>query len=399
MKNANTIVARKAGFLIFLVYSGLILINYIFVLRNNSYTGDYLSGVPRLSDSWLFLNFLYSLAPLFILFLIYRYYSRRTKRNHITVNRKVLASYLLISLPVLITASILYGDGRSGQGGVSYVPLWLKPLTVLFNRLDPMFGTFLYAVISPKKDKLKYPLLILLVVLIFSRGSMGVLFVLILLYILLTFNGNIINFIAKRILLVLMILLFAGFFGAKLYTIRSEIRGGPVPSAARLKGIELIVGKIMGRLSSYSNSAMLLERKGVFVSIIRNNIGFFEFPREALPLPRSSSEFHYGHVLVQQAGNAYFSPGIPGVIIIGYYHSILTMLINIITLFTFFILAFNLSFFFRYEKMAELFFLFLCVSTVEGAAGSFGRFIQYVCLYLLFFLTTNFFTKYTRITI
>jgi hypothetical protein len=356
-----------------------------------------LSRTPRLSDLGLFLNFLYSLAPFFILFLIYKRCSKITGRRHIIINRKALAVYLLISLPVLIAASILYGDGRSAQGGVSYVPLWLKPFTILFNRLDSMFGTFLYAVISPKKDKLKHLLLILLVVLIFSRGSLGILFALILLYILLTFNGNIINFIVKRILLVLIVLLFAGFFGAQLYTIRSEIRGGPVPSAARLKGVELVVGKIMGRLSSYSNSAMLLERKNTAVPIIRNNIGLLEFPREALPLPRSSSEFTYGHVLIQRSGNAYFSPGTPGVIIIGYYHSITAMFINLIALFVFVILVFNLSFFFRGEKIKELFFLFLCLSTQEGSAGSFGRFIQYVCLYMLFFLIINFFTKYTRV--
>jgi hypothetical protein len=398
MKNVNIIIARKTAFLIFLVFAGFILINYTFVLINNSYTGDFLLGIPRLSDSWLFLNFLYSLAPFFILFLIYLYYSKKPGRNHITINRKALAFYLLISLPVLIAAGILYGDGRSGQGGVSYVPLWLKPFTILFNRVDPMFGTFLYTVISPKKDKLKHFFLILLLVLYFTRGSLGILFSFILLHILLTYNGNITKFIGKRIILIFAVLLFAGFFGAKLYEIRAKMRGGPVPSAAKLKGVELVVGKIMGRLSSYSNSAMLLEGKDTFVPIVRNNIGFLEFPRETLPLPRSSSEFTYGHVLVRQSGNTFFSPGTPGIIIIGYYHSILTMLINLITLFALVILAFNLSSFLRREKIKELFFMFLCSSIQEGSAGAFGRFIQYVCLYLLFFLTINFFTKYTRLT-
>jgi hypothetical protein len=212
----------------------------------------------------------------------------------------------------------LYGDGRFGQdGGVSYVPLWLKPFIVLFNRLDPLFGTFLYAVISPKRDKLKHLLLLLLVVLMFSRATMGIMFALILLYVLLTFNGNIITFLRKRILLALAVLLFAGFFGVQLYAIRSRIRGDdPISSAVRVKGIDLVVGKVMGRLSSYSNSAMILERKDTAVHLIRSNIGLFEFVREALLLPRPSSEFTYGHVLVQRSGNTYFSPGTPGVIIL-----------------------------------------------------------------------------------
>jgi hypothetical protein len=49
MNNTNIFNNRKAGFLIFLVIAVLILVNYTFVLVNNSYTGDFLFVIPRLS--------------------------------------------------------------------------------------------------------------------------------------------------------------------------------------------------------------------------------------------------------------------------------------------------------------------------------------------------------------
>jgi hypothetical protein len=394
MKSAAHTAARKSGTLIFCIYAGFAVSNYLTVLVTGRYTGDFI-GVPAgLSGTVLFLNFIYTLAPLIVLYSMYRRYAHRTTRRGITVPVRALQAYLIIALPFSILVSLRYGVGNMTGDGTYSVPMALRLVIVFVNRLDPYFGTYLYSVIMPPKNKLKYLFMLLLIVLSLTRASLNA-FVLIAMVNILIYNrGNYLRFLKKRLFLLLLVTVLAPLAVSKLYDFRESLRGTGF-STANFSPVTLIFGKLAGRLSSYTNSALLLERRDSIIPLVKENITFFEFPLEASPFPRSFNIFRYAHVLVGKTGNVFFSPGTSGIMTIGFYHSPLTLCINLITVWALLSLAFKLSTILRYPKITELWFLFLCAPVVEG--GAFLKYVQAPIVFFSVFLVINFLYRWNKI--
>jgi hypothetical protein len=369
--------------------------NYLTVLITGRYTGDFIGVPPELSGIGLLLNFIYTLTPLVILFSLYKHYAQQKTRYKISIPIRALGIYLLISLPFDILVSVLYGVGKSGSDGTYNVPMALRLIIIFANRLDPYFGTYLYSVITPRRNKLKYLFMILLIILSLTRASLNALMAILLVNIMVQYQGGFLKFIKKRLILVIIGILLLPGVAVKLYQLRSELRGSS-SGVAGLSVTGLIFGTVIGRLSSYTNSAILIERKSSYIPIVKNNITLFQFPWESLPLPRSFEKMGYGHVLVTKPGNTFFSPGTSGVMTIGYYHSGLALLVNIITVFTLLSLTFKLCSLFHYTKIRELFFLFLCGPIVEGAALGFTKYIQSIIMYSAIFLLINFLSKWNK---
>jgi hypothetical protein len=364
------------------------------VLVTGRYTGDFIGVPPRISGAVLFLNFLYTLAPLIVLYLMYRHYARRTTQRGITVPVRALQAYLIIALLFSILVSLRYGVGNMTSDGTYSVPMALRLIIVFTNRLDPYFGTYLYSVIVPPKNKLKYLFMLLLIVLSLTRASLNA-FVLIAMVNILIYNrGNYLKFIKKRIFLLLLVMALAPLAVSRLYDFRENLRGSSF-STANFSPATLIFGKLIGRLSSYTNSALLLERKDTIISRVRENITLFEFPLEASPFPRPFSIFRYAHVLVGRTGNVFLSPGTSGIMTIGFYHSPLTLCINLITVWALLSLAFKLSKILRYPKITELWFLFLCAPVVEG--GGFLKYVQAPLVFFSVFLVINFLRRWNKV--
>jgi hypothetical protein len=394
MKSAAYTAARKSGTLIFCIYAGFVVSNYLTVLLTGRYTGDFIGVPPQLSGAVLFLNFLYTLAPLTVLYLMYRHYARRITRRKITVPVRVLQTYLLIALPFSILVSLRYGVGNMTSDGTYSVPMALRLIIIFINRLDPYFGTYLYSVIVPPRNKLKYLFMLMLIVLSLTRASLNAFVLIVMVNILIYNRGNYLKFIKKRIFLLLLVIVLAPLAVSRLYDFRESLRGSS-SSTANFSPETLIFGKLIGRLSSYTNSALLLDRKDTIIPRVKENITFFEFPLEASPFPRPFSIFRYAHVLVGRTGNVFFSPGTSGIMTIGFYHSPLTLCINLITVWALLSLAFKLSTILRYPKITELWFLFLCAPVVEG--GGFLRYVQSPIIFFSVFLVINFLDRWNNI--
>jgi hypothetical protein len=395
MKHIRNSAIYQAGKLIFIIYFGIILANYIIVLVTGRYTGNFIRASVKLSDIELFLNFLYTLSPIFVLYLIYKYYTQKSKKYKVSISIRALSVYLIIALPFSILVSLLYGVGRLGSGGEYLAPSWLRLIIIFINRLEPGFGVFLYSLLAPPKNKLKYFYLFLLIVLYLTRTSIAMVFTVFMVLILMHHKDRIFRSPKKLIPLLIIGIILLPPVVYNLYELRSKLRNDTY-----IKGLsitDIVFGRLMGRLSTYSSSALLLEGKDKFIPLVRENITFYEFPLAALPLPRPSGTFQYGHVLIGAPEKWFYSIGFSGVMTVGFYHSILTLFINIVTFFIIIYISFQLSSLFPYNKMKELFLLYLCLGATEGTSWAMFRdCVQSPVMYCLFFLIVNFLTKWNK---
>jgi hypothetical protein len=280
-----------------------------------------------------------------------------------------------------------------GTGGEYHAPLWLRFIIIFTNRLEPGFGALLYSLLAPQKNKLKYLFLLLLIVLYLTRTSIGMVFTVFMVIILMHHKDRIFKSPKKLIPVLIIGMALLPSVTYNLYELRSKLRND-----AFIEGLsitDIVFGRLMGRLSSYSSSALLLEGKDKFIPLVRENITFYEFLWAALPIQRPSGTFQYGHVLIGTSEKWFYSPGFSGVMTIGFYHSILTLFINIVTFFILIYISFRLSLLFPYDKIKELFLLYLCLGVTEGNSGAIFRdCIQSPVMYCFFFLIVNFLTKW-----
>jgi hypothetical protein len=404
MKHSTSRAGISPEALILLIYSGITLVNYITVLTTGFYTGDFLWGRPKLSGIELFLNFLYTVLPLvsaFVLYKIYVYkvYKYLSQQGSVPLPMGALGIYLFAAYLFSIFVSVRYSVGLFGGDGTYNTPAWLRPFIVFTNRLSPSLGMYIYCLSAPEKNKLKYLFMAFMVILGIARASLSPLFQVLMVYILMKYDGNLFRYIKKRIPLLALLLVLVSFFGYDIYNFRERLRSGSTDgytATVAASPIRLIFGRIFGRLSSYSASALLLENRRKYEPLTEKKITWYEFPLEVIPIPRSNREFRYGHILVGKTGNSFRSPGASGVLTIGYYHSVHAFFANIATMIILMTVAFRLSLLFGNKNIQVVFFLLVCGSLVEGNAWALGNAVQYTVMYLLFFLTVDFFSRWIR---
>jgi hypothetical protein len=391
--------ARKAGTIIFFIYVCFITMNYFYVLLQGTYACDFLSLKPKLSHGELFINFIFTIIPLLVLFHIYRHNNIKTNKHLVKIPIRLFRIFLLFLLPFDILTAFIYGVGKLGAENYQ-APFAFKIIIVLANRFDAYFGTYLYTIVAPKRDKLKILLILLLIVLSLVRASLGVFVALLILYILTHYNGDLIRFIKKRFVLIIIGLIFLPMATFQLYELRSQLRGSS-SIVKDLSVIELVFGKLIGRLSSYSNSAVIMERKDKITQITRDKFTPFQLPVESLPLPLFSfSESQYGHIIQETGGKyaplTFLSTGTQGSILIGFYQSPVAFIINIMTLLFFICTIFYLASLLHYHKVSELVFMLLCPIVMGGGGKIFMGLMLYQAAYILLFLFLSFISKYNK---
>jgi hypothetical protein len=404
MKYSAVRVTTSPEALVLLIYSGIALTNYITVLLTGFYTGDFLWGRQKLSAIELFLNFLYTLLPLlsaFILYKIYVYkiYGYLSQKDSVPLSLGALGIYLFIAYFFSIFVSVRYNVGLFGSDGTYNVPAWLRLFIIFTNRLSPSLGMYLYCLSAPKKNKLKYLFMAFAVILGITRASLSPLFQVLMVFILMKYDGNFFQYVKRAAPLLALLLVLLSFFSYDLFQFREKLRSGGTDTytaTVAASPMRLIFGRILGRLSSYSASAWLLEKRLKYEPLAEKKIAWYQFPLEAIPIPRSNREFRYGHILVGKPGNSFKSPGASGALTIGYYHSVHAFFVNIVTMTVLTAVTFHLSLLFRNKNIRVIFFLLICGGLVEGSAWILANAVQYTVMYIFFFLVVNSFARWIR---
>jgi hypothetical protein len=292
--------------------------------------------------------------------------------------------------------SVLYGVGRMGQEAYQ-APAGIKLFIQLSNRFNARFGVCMYILLLNKKNVLQYILLIMLIVQSFLYFSLGVFPVLGLLFIL-KYDNELLIFIKKKIFIVIIGILVLPLFVTTMYDFRNTLRTSKkVESDPEMATISVaIFGRLLGRMSSYSASSVVMERKDAITKLVKDNFSIIEYPKEALGVFIKNifppKHLAYGHLLYGEYSSTSQSLlGIPGSLMVGHYYSFFGLVVNISTIFFLTFIIFELSSIFYYNKFYELIFMFLCMMGVSGASSELMFFFQNILVYSVFFLVINFF--------
>jgi hypothetical protein len=161
----------------------------------------------------------------------------------------------------------------------------------------------------------------------------------------------------------------------------------------------IIFGKLIGRLSSFSNSAFILEQKGDLSNIV-DNFSYFQYIKESLgafyhgsdlPVPNTT----YSHIMLDSMG-AYYSKveytvmcGTQGILLLSLYKSPLAFFINLTALLVIINITFKLISLFRSDKLKDLIFFYFCSRLTGGMAQEYMNVLLFTAIYAALFLSIN----------
>ena len=350
----------KAIRFIFFINIFYVIISYIYALATQEYNGDFLNVPVRLNITILSIIFVFCLIPYWIQWRIYKYFkNKKNTLKKVYINTKLIEPFVFLLLLAHIFVIVGFGVNRVGAPPYQ-APDFIKLFIQILLRFDVvLWGSFLILLLP--KNKLKTSLLVafLMTLIGILKGSFGIINTIALLFII-KYYSIIIAFIKKRIPLVIIAAFIFPTLVEFAYTQRDLIRNVQYEEE-KLEPGRLITGKLVGRLSSFSNAAFLIDNA-----------------------PK--------YILMAQGFDNYFYQ--KGMLIFSLYKSSYTLIINIISIIIISLLIFEILRRVKFDYNIELSYILLLYPTLSGVSSEYS----FILLTLIvFFITLIFFSVLNKL--
>lgn len=270
---------KKNTKVIGIVFSSMTLISYLYVIVKGSYNGDFLNLESTLSYQFLTLLLLLSLIPYVYLYKVYMMYKKKYVKRIYIVNKNLIC---LISLLILLThiliASLDIGImGDSNKSSLAYI-------YTLLNLLNPYLYSFVYIYYN-RNNKVSIIInIILLIILMLLRQSLGGA-IMISMFLFLFYGSRIMTIAKRHFLIVICLILLAPMIVSILYSTRNSMRKGEAIEFVQQSEENIMVDRLSGRLSSYSNLCSIFEN-AIYWGVYSTSI----------------SDYHYVYTILDRFG-------------------------------------------------------------------------------------------------
>jgi hypothetical protein len=365
-------------------------LSFLYALFKGRLNGDFL-GVEVTLPFWLStVNFIFTILPFFVTWKLYLYFKKKEIKNRVTIPITFFQYFLIFIIIWNIIVTILFGVGVMAAPPYEAPPL-IKPIIQIMNRFNYFYGAFIYILFVPKKNKFQFVLVSMLLLLAYLRAGLGVLLYFgMLFYIKYFYEVN--RFIKKQTILVIILLVFFPMFFSVLYSLRSTLRAQENDVALS----DPILGILMGRLSSFSDSAFILQEAPLFF-ISAQELDPFYFQKQALGgvisqdyMPDNRPEvmlfkFYYD----KSEDNVTYMAGTQGNLYLSLFKSPLTFLLNLSTIFFYIIATFYLFRLLRFDYSHELAFMLLLYVLMSGVSNEYAFLIFSIFVYVVLFMVVN----------
>jgi hypothetical protein len=192
--------------------------SFLYALIRGKLNGDFL-GVEVTISVWLLLiNLVFTLLPFYILWKFYCYFKNKQKLFDNAFHLKNFSIFLFTIIFLNIIVTLLYGVGIMAAPNYE-APGYIKPFIQILNRFSYTYGSFIYIIAVPKKNKTQIALVILLIFLSYLRAGLGIFLYLAMLFYLKYFN-EVFKIFKKHLLVVILILFTTPFIVTFLLTSR-----------------------------------------------------------------------------------------------------------------------------------------------------------------------------------
>jgi hypothetical protein len=379
--NKFEIKSAKAIILIF-VFSSIS--SFFYSIFSGHYGGDYLFEDVTISYLALLFNLFMNLIPYFILFKFYLHFKKRNvdrKKFKTSPNFFILLTFFFYLYTLFIV--LLYGVGKM-EADIYDAPGGIKFVIQIFNRVSFFYIAF-FTMILNKKIKIDLFLIFLILSISFLTSGLGAIIYIIFICIVKYYN-YISFFLKKHIIIVAFSIFFLPFFVNQLFIIRDNLRHS---ESKELSTSDLIFGKLAGRLSSFPNSAIILQEPLYFL-LISPNIDNYYYQIQAWKALVGGDyrdkklEYYMKGVFLDNMNvdiNSTFMSSTPGNLLFSLIKSPFNFFLNILNILFFLYLIFKVSSMFKIQYSAE-YALILSVYPITSGVSS-----EYVLIITsLFFL-------------
>lgn len=397
----------QAGKLMVLLHIGFSVLSYLYVLTKGHYNGDALWQEVKVSNTVLLIALFLNVAPFFVLFLIYRFYKKRFHNAYyITVPYKALGYVLFFIIAMQIIGTAVFGVGamaneRQATTGFNF-------LFKVLNRFDPVLCVAIFLAVSGK-TKNRFLLFLMLIVRSALRLSLSIVMDICMLSIVL-YYGAVIKFLKRYFVLVIILVIFVfPSFIMTLFQVRNAARADENialnavtinPSVMSI--MDALVGKAMGRLSTFSNTADIIQNRET-IKKLTENLYPFQYVEETFTLSRYNYVRKYP-VIYGDLHDGGFSGSPPknrtrtaelstsGLLLISFDQSPFVFIINLVTIFFCINIVFYLASFLPYKKIYEILLFVLC-GVIRGGFGG-NTYLERLLYVLLLLLIITFVERY-----
>lgn len=381
--------AARACVVLFASFS---VVSYFYGVVTGHFNGDFY-GVPVAIPEWLaFLNLLATLAGFVVLWMIYRFYRRRPPPAVIPVPVRFLGIFVPLLLVWSIAITLAFGVGVLGQS-LYTAPGPLTPVIQVINRINPFYIGVLHVLVAPPRSRSARLTIVLLIVLGISRAGLGV-FLYLGLALLLRHHQAIRGFVSRRKLPLLVVLAIFPFMVSALYDLRGSLRQ-EVDSDVVMSVSDIVFARLIGRLSSLSNSALILQRSGYFVENA-SRLQTSYFPQQAFAgifgvqfLPEVTPERLLVNIDGGELLDVSFMAGTQGNLIVAGIKSPMAFLIVLVSLLVLVCLTFSVAARLGMSLSLEYALILLIYPVISGVGGEYSTVMFSIVVIAALFVAAN----------
>lgn len=386
----DELVSRKSVRHIYLFFVIAAVLSFLYATVKNRLNGDFL-GVEVTLPFWLLLlNLIFSILPFFFTWRVYLYFNKRAVRRRITIPITFFGYFLVGLIIWNAIVTIIFGVGIMGATPYEAPPIF-KPIIQIMNRFNAYYGVFLYFLVVPKKNKTQFILVIMALVLAYLRAGLG-LFLYLAMFGYLKYFIEISSFIKKQKMVVITLLCLFPILFTGLYELRNTLRNQESKEAIT----DPILGVLVGRLSSFSDSAFILQEAPYFF-LGAKNLDSFYFQKQALGgvisqdfMPEIRPEIMLFKFYYEDSeDNVAYMAGTQGNLYLSLFHSGFTFFLNLTTIILFIYITFYVFRLLRFNYSNEMAFILLLYVLMSGVSNEYAFLIFSIFIYLFLFLIVN----------
>lgn len=382
----NTMESSKCIKFIFNFYIGCTIISYLYCVLTSTFNGDFMNEDILLNQFLLFINLIFNLCPFYFIYYLYK-----KKKNHISKGKKLqlpiktIEKFTIFLYVIYLLLTIRYDVGKAG-GEIYSAPPVITLIIQIVNRLSPKsWITFTFFLTKDKRIALILSLLMILNALV--TGFFGTLLYLLFL-IIIKYNNFWVRFYKRHKLLIgCLIFLFSLSLGP-LYDIRDQIRG--TYEQREYSGLSIFAGKFIGRMSSYSDGGMIIQRAPILISEMQQLSDIFFIKNMLSILHSSFKDINSPEKILSGSlpeHNISFMCGTAGILYISLYKSLLSFFINLCVIILIDFLVYNLAGKMKFPLCYEFAFMSIINPTMSGVGYEYlsplwGLFIIYIFTFL-----------------
>lgn len=311
------------------------------------------------------------------------------KRQNIRIAHIKQVFILLAVWQIFVTT--YWGVGKMGNEVYS-APLIATAIIVITNRI-PLSFLCSILLLSNYPKILRFSFFAITLFVTILKNSLGNFFLLSLIYVL----GNItdvVKFIRKHFIIAIIAVLFFPSIASSLYMIRDAGRNNSmtIEEFRELPNVtldEIIFGKLLGRLSTFSNLAVIIQEPDYFKNTAPQLNLFYPINMALWVVlgnhfrPDCYPEKIMVNFLGDAADDISFMAGLPGLLIISYYKSLVTLIFVVIVFVILCILMFKICRLLPVNNSNEFATINLLIMIYSGTFTSFFSFILCFILFIL----------------